>query len=293
MKLIWDAPGERRYESGVDHGVLYLRNSFGLYEEAVPWNGLTNVTESPTGAEANDTYADNIVYVSLRSAERFAGTIEALTWPVEFERCDGSAQPVPGLSIGQQNRETFGFVYRTKIGNDLLGMDAGYKLNIVYGATASPSEKAHETINDSPEPTGFSWEITTLPVEVPGFKPSATITIDSTKFTAEQMEAIEEILFGTESTDARLPLPAELIALLGGGSVTETGFVTAPTYNSSTHVITIPTTTGVVYKINNVTQTAGAKPAITQDTTVKAYPAAGYKFPVPSDDTWVFDAQST
>ncbi len=293
MKLTWDNVGERRYESGVDHGVLYKRDSFGLYPLGVPWNGLTAVNEGPSGAEANDQYADNIIYVSLRSAERFGATIEALTYPVEFESCDGSAAPVVGLTIGQQNRDTFGFSYRTKIGDDIAGMDAGYKIHLVYGATASPSEKNHSTINDSPEAMPFSWEITTLPVEVAGFKPSATLTIDSTKFTVEQMEAVEELIYGTESTDARLPLPAEIIALLEADPLTEVTFVTAPAYNTSTHVITIPTTTGVIYKINGVTQTSGAKPPITVDTTVTAVPAAGYSFPVPSDTVFVFDAQST
>lgn len=290
MKLIWDKVGERRYESGVDHGVLYKRDGSGLYPLGVPWNGLTAVNESPTGAEANDQYADNIVYVSLRSAERFGCTIEALTYPVEFESCDGSAAPVPGLSVGQQNRDTFGFSYRTKIGDDVAGMDAGYKIHLVYGATASPSEKNHETINDSPEAMPFSWEVTTLPVEVPGFKPSATLTIDSTRFTTDQMEAFEDIIYGTESTSARLPLPAELIELFSAESLTVTAFVAAPTYNAGTGVITIPTITGVVYEIDGEPVGPGALTAITEDTIVRAVPAAGYRFPVPTDDTFVFDA---
>jgi hypothetical protein len=214
-EIKWDQVGERTYETGVDHGVLYRRTG-AAYDKAYPWNGLTTVTESPSGAEATAVYADNIKYLNLVSAEDFGGTIEAVTYPDEFAYCDGTAEVAVGVSVGQQNREIFGFAYRTKVGNDIVGQDFGYKLHLVYGALAAPSEKAHSTVNDSPEALAFSWEFSTTPVEVPGLKPSATLTIDSTKVDADALASLEDILYGRGTgagATAHLPLPEDVIAL--------------------------------------------------------------------------------
>lgn len=213
-KLVWDQTGERIYETGVDHGVLYPMTPTG-YGNGVAWNGLTAVTESPSGAEANPLYADNIKYLNLISAEEFGATIEAYTYPEEFGQCDGTAELAPGVLVGQQQRKAFGLSYRTKIGNDTDGQDLGYKLHLIYGAMASPSEKAYNTINDSPEAITFSWELSTTPVEVPNMKPTAIITIDSTKVNSAKMTALEAALYGSTTTEAKLPLPAELVTLLG------------------------------------------------------------------------------
>lgn len=212
-KLTWDDTGKRLYETGVDRGVLYtLGASTNTYDSGVAWNGLTGVTESPSGAEATDLYADNIKYLSLRSAETFGATIEAYTYPDEFAECDGSAELVAGVVVGQQTRKTFGLCYRTVLGNDVNQNDHGYKLHLIYGCTASPSEKGYATINDSPEAITFSWEVTTTPVNVAGFKPTACVTIDSTKADAECLAALEDILYGTSEPDGtpRLPLPDEV-----------------------------------------------------------------------------------
>lgn len=215
-KLVWDQTGERFYETGVDHGVLYPMQTGGVYNKGVAWNGLTAVTESPSGAEANPLYADNIKYLNLVSAEEFGATIEAYTYPDEFAECDGSAALVPGVYIGQQARKTFGLSYRTVLGNDVDSNDYGYKLHLIYGALAAPSEKGYSTINDSPEAITFSWEVTTTPVSVEGYKPTASVTIDSTKVDAEKLAALEAVLYGSESEEARLPLPDELVTILGG-----------------------------------------------------------------------------
>lgn len=228
-KLVWDAAGQHLYETGIDQGVLYLQDSNGAYPEGVAWNGLTAVTESPSGAEATDLYADNIKYLSLRSAETFGATIEAFTYPDEFGECDGTAEPVDGVKLGQQNRKAFGLCYRTIIGNDTDLNNHGYKLHLIYGATAAPSEKAYNTVNDSPEAITFSWEISTVPAAVSKignveYKPTACIVIDSTKFTETaaraKLDALEAKLFGTdaegqtEGTTAYLPLPDEVISTL-------------------------------------------------------------------------------
>lgn len=218
--LTWDKTGERLYETGVDHGVLYLRNATGEYDSGFAWNGLTAVTESPSGAEATPIYADNIKYLSLTSAEEFGATIEAFTYPEEFAECDGTAVVSPGITVGQQGRKTFGLSYRTRIGNDIDGSDHGYKLHLVYGATAAPSEKAYATINDSPEAITFSWEVTTSPVEIPGMKPSAQLTIDSTKVDAPALKLLEDLLYGDATDPARLPLPEEVFALFATPPVT-------------------------------------------------------------------------
>jgi hypothetical protein len=213
-RLAWDQTGDRTYETGVDHGVLYIPDETGVYATGVPWNGLTTVTESPSGADANPLYADNIKYLNLVAAESFGGTIEAYTYPDEFAQCDGTALPAPGVAIGQQLRRTFGLSYRTRFGNDVAGTDHGYKLHLVYGCLAAPSERAYASINDTPDAITFSWGFTTTPVDVPGFKPSALITIDSTTVSAAALATLEDRLYGTATTGtAGLPLPAEVIGI--------------------------------------------------------------------------------
>lgn len=216
--LSWDAVGEKIYETGVDHGVLYPQISDGTYPVGVAWNGLTTVTESPSGAEANPQYADNIKYLNLLSAEIFGATIEAFTYPEEFGVCDGTASPEVGVLVGQQARKPFGLCYRTKIGNDTDGVDHGYKLHLIYGCLASPSEKAYATINESPEAITFSWEITTTPTPVTGLKPTSSLTIDSTLVDPTALAALEAVLYGATGTPdvpAELPTPDEVIALIG------------------------------------------------------------------------------
>ena len=220
-KIVWDKTGERLYETGVDRGVLYVQSN-GTYSKGVAWNGLTAVTESPTGAEATPLYADNIKYLNLMSAEEFGCTIEAYTYPEEFAECDGSAELAAGVTIGQQARKPFGLSYRTKIGNDAAGNEFGYKLHLIYGCLAAPSEKAYTSINDSPEATTFSWEVSTTPVSVDDHSPTASITIDSTKVEPTKLAALEEILYGKDGnsgvgTEPRLPLPSEIATLFTAG----------------------------------------------------------------------------
>lgn len=217
-KLAWDASGERLYETGVQKGVIYPQNASGLYPLGVAWNGLTGVTESPSGAEASPIYADDTKYLNLISAEEFGATVEAYTYPDEFAICDGSAELATGVVAGQQARKAFGLCYRTALGNDIEGSDHGYKLHLIYGAMAAPSEKAYATINDSPEAITFSWELTTVPVAVTDFKPTACLTIDSTKVSAENLTALEDILYGTDVADPYLPLPDEVAVLFAGSA---------------------------------------------------------------------------
>lgn len=212
-KLVWDQTGEKLYETGVKMGVLYPQES-GTYPKGVAWNGLTAVTESPSGAEATALYADDIKYLSLMSNEEFGATIEAYMYPDEFAECDGSASISEGVYIGQQKRKAFGLCYRTVVGNDVDNNDYGYKIHLIYGALAAPSEKGYATINDSPEAITFSWEITTTPVNVTGFKPTASITIDSKKCDATKLAALEKILYGSEEGEARLPLPDEVAGIM-------------------------------------------------------------------------------
>ena len=213
-KLVFDAVGSRFFETGVKNGVLFVQGEDGEYENGVVWNGLTAVTESPSGAEATPLYADDMKYVVLYSTEEFGATIEAYTYPEEFEQCDGSAQLGTGVTIGQQQRKSFGLVYKTVIGNDIQGQELGYKIHIIYGAKAAPSEKAFATINDSPEAVTFSWEVSTVPVPVEGHRPTSTVVIDSTKVNAEKLATLEGKLFGTESEESTLPLPDEIAAML-------------------------------------------------------------------------------
>ena len=216
-KIVWDQTGERLYETGVKRGVLYVQDSGGTYPKGVPWNGLTAVTESPSGAEATPLYADDIKYLNLISTEDLGGTIEAYTYPDEFAECDGSASIATGVYIGQQSRKTFGMCYTTTVGNDVDSNAHGYKLHLIYGALASPSEKAYSTINDSPEATTFSWEFSTTPVNVTGFKPTANVVIDSTKATPEKLAALEKILYGDAEVEPRLPLPNEVAQVMSAG----------------------------------------------------------------------------
>jgi hypothetical protein len=289
-KLLWDAVGQRFYETGVDRGVLYPSNN-GAYPSGVAWNGLTTVTESPSGAESNPQYADNIKYLNLLSAEEFGATIEAFTYPVEFAACDGTIVVNGGVSVGQQSRKSFGLSYRTRVGNDVDGTDRGYKIHLVYGATASPSEKAYATINDSPEAITFSWELTTSPVAVGTiasvtYKPTAILTIDSTKVTAANLATLEDALYGTAGTDPRLPLPAEVIGMFTGSSTTVVP--TQPTYNSTTGAVTIPTVTGVVYQVDGETVTGTYTVPVASSRIVTAVPAPTYKFPANTDDDWQY-----
>lgn len=292
-ELTWDGVGEKVYETGTDHGVLYEPDANGEYNSGVAWNGLTGVTESPSGAEANAQYADNIKYLSLRSAEEYGATIEAFTYPREFNKYDGAAV-VGGVTIHQQNRRKFGFSWRTLKGNDVEGTDYGYKLHLAYGCEAAPSEKAHVTTNDSPEATTFSWELDTTPVPVPGtnpdtgkpYRPTAKLTVDSTETDPTALAALEDILYGTAGADPRLPSPEEVIALVGGGAVT-TVETEAPTYNPTDDLITIPAVTGVEYYVGEELVTGTYGP-ITGTTVVTAKAAAGYALSETSDTDWTF-----
>lgn len=222
-KIVWDKEGTRTYETGVKQGVLYPMASGGAYGKGVAWNGLTAVTESPSGAEASAIYADDIKYLNLMSNEDFGATIEAYTYPEEFAACDGSAEIAPGVIVGQQKRSKFGLSYKTTLGNDVDGNEYGYKIHIIYGALAAPSEKSYATINDSPEAITFSWEVSTTPVNVEGLKPTANIIIDSTKFVTEgdkaKLKALEDLLYGTEEGEATLPLPDKIIEIMGTSKV--------------------------------------------------------------------------
>ena len=214
-KLVWDATGQHLYETGVDHVVLYKLDNSNLYSSGYAWNGVSAINESPSGADSNPIYADNIKYLDLRSAEEFGATIECYTYPDEFAECNGEAMPASGIVLGQQTRKTFGLCYRTLIGNDVKSNDYGYKLHLIYGCTASPSEKNYQTVNDSPEAGSFSFEVTTVPVAVPGYKNTALIVIDSTKFSKEIMTSLENLLYGTDNAAASLPAPETVLTTLG------------------------------------------------------------------------------
>lgn len=294
--LEWDGTGQRKFETGVDHGVLYLRDNTGVYNQGFAWNGLTTVTETPSGAEANPQYADNIKYLNLKSAEEFGGTIEAFTYPDEFGQCDGSAEVEAGVFVGQQTRKSFGFSYRTKVGNDLLGQDAGYKIHLIYAADAAPSEKTNSTVNDSPEAATFSWEISTTPTSVGTiggvtYAPTAHLWVDSTKVSEADLLELETILYGSAGQDPRLPTPAEVIAIFAGSTTAvQLGNVAnQPTYNSTSKVVTLPSVTGVQWKVNGVNKTPGAQPALTtgQTAVVTAHATTGYR--LVGDDDWTFN----
>ena len=289
-KLLWDQAGERTYETGVDHGVLYIPNA-GVYDTGFAWNGLTTVTESPSGAEASPQYADNIKYLNLVSAEEFGATIEAFTYPKEFAQCDGTAAPQVGVAVGQQARKSFGLAYRTKLGNDIAASDYGYKLHLIYGALAAPTERAYATVNDSPEAMAFSWEITTTAVAVTGLKPTAILTIDSTKVNPANLATLELALYGDTGPGPRLPLPDEVIAMFAGAQSLVTP--AAPTFVSTTGVITIVPTTGVTYRRGDtnavVTTTTTIAGGVGASLVINAAPSSGsYAFTPNSDDDWSF-----
>jgi len=289
--LTWDGTGQKIYETGVDHGVLYMPNESGVYDNGVAWNGLVTVTESPTGAEANKTYADNIVYRNLISAEEFGATIEAYTYPEEFGDYDGTSSPTPGIVIGQQFRKTFGLSYRTLKGNDVEGNEFGYKIHLVYGLTAAPSEKAYSTVNDSPEMITFSWELTSLPVNATDYRPTSVITVDSTQVDEAHLQTLEDLLYGTVGGDPQLPTPDQVVAIFTTGLTTvDTGTAAnQPTYNAGTHVVTLPAVTGIQWKINGADVSSGAQPALTtgQTAEVEATPQTGYI--ISGDSDWTYD----
>lgn len=285
-RLLWDQTGDRRYETGVDQGVLYIPTG-GVYSNGWAWNGLTAVNETPSGAEQSPIYADNIKYLNLIGVEEFGGTIEAYTYPSQFEQCDGIFQAQMGVAVGQQTRKEFGLSYRTRIGND-VNADLGYKLHLVYGAKASPSEKAYATINESPEALTFSWEFMTTAVAVTGQKPTSLITIDSTKVSAGNLLALENALYGTAGSDPRLPLPDEVIAMFAGALTS--AVPTAPTATAA-GVITIPVVTGVVYRradTNAIVTGTVTIATLNARLVIRAEPAAGYQFAGDVDTDWSF-----
>lgn len=291
-KLEWDKTGERIYETGLDQGVLYLPNVNGVYDTGVAWNGLTAINESPSGAEPNPQYADNIKYLNLLSAEEFGATIEAFTYPDAFAQCDGTAL-VNNVAVGQQSRRTFGLSYRTLIGNDILGTDFGYKRHFVFGATASPSEKSRSTVNDSPEATALSWDLTTQPTAVGTiggvtYKPTAYLSVSSTKVPAASMAALEQIIHGTAATSPRLPKPAEIIGMFAGALTLATPV--SPSYTAGTGALVVPNTTGVDYTINGevVNGTTVTVPTASRRIVV-ATPKPGYNFPADIVTAWQFD----
>ncbi|UVK59307.1 major tail protein [Gordonia phage Pherobrine] len=291
-EIKWDATGERLYETGVDHGVLFIPDSTGEYSKGYAWNGLTSVSESPSGAEANPQYADNIKYLNLISNEEFGATIEAFTYPEAFAQCDGTAV-VGGVQIAQQTRKSFGFSFRTLIGNDLVGTDFGYKIHLVYGCDASPSEKSRSTVNDSPEAATFSWELTTNPVPVEGtnpvtgkpFRNTAHLIIDSTKVTESDLKTFEDILYGRDGEEPRMPSPTEVLSLLGDEATEVTA--TPPSFDAASDTVTIPSVTGVSYKIGGVPVTG--ERVIAEQTVVTAEPTPGHKFAAGATTSWTFE----
>jgi hypothetical protein len=288
--LAWDQVGERLYETGVDRGVLFLPDNTGDYNEGHAWNGLVTVAEAPSGAGTTALYADNIKYLSLVAAEEFGATIDAYTYPDEFGQCDGTAEPEPGVYLGQQGRRSFGLAYRTQIGNDLDGNDHGYKIHLVYGALAAPSAKSYGTINDTPAAITFSWTITTTPVAVTGHKPTATLVIDSTKVDPATLAALEAILYGTPGDDPRLPLPDEILTILGVGetNVDLTLVANQPTFDDATGVVTLPAVAGVQWRVNGEDAAPGAQPAIGvgDEVTVNAVATVGNN--LQGNDEWTF-----
>lgn len=280
----WDQTGERFYETGVDRGVLYKPNVSGEYDTGFAWNGLTTVTESPTGAEATPTWADNIKYLNLISLEQFGATIEAYTYPDEWGEHDGYSEPQIGVSVGQQPRKPFGFSYRTLLGNDVESTELGYKVHLVYGATASPTEKAFASQNDSPEAITFSWDVTTIPVPVTDLKNTSYICVDSTRVDSAALAALELLLYGDVGVDPQMPLPDAVLALFDGTFTAVSPGI--PTYDSGTDNITIPVTTGVQYRIAGVAVTGDVH--ITANTIVTAHLLEGYVWNANIVDEWLF-----
>jgi hypothetical protein len=289
--LVWDQVGERRYETGVDRGVLYLPDASGDYNTGVAWNGLTTVNETPSGAAATPQFADNIKYLNLVAHEEFGATVDAYTYPDEFALCDGTVEPVDGVHIGQQSRKLFGLCYRTRLGNDLEGNDYGYKLHLVYGALAAPSQKSYGTINDTPAAIAFSWAVTTTPVAVTDAKPTALVTVDSTRVDPAKLAALEAILYGTPTDDPRLPLPDEVIALLSAGETNVDLRLAAnqPTFVAGTGVITLPAVAGVQWQLDGADVASGAQPALASgdSATVEARALPGNN--LLGNDEWTFE----
>jgi hypothetical protein len=290
-KLVWDQTGERLYETGVEKGVLYIPTN-GVYDTGYAWNGLTTVTESPSGAEPTPLYADNIKYLNLISVEEFGGTIEAYTYPEEFAQCDGTAVPTAGVAVAQQTRRPFGLAYQTKLGNDELNVDYGYKLHLIYAAIAAPSEKAYATINDAPEAITFSWSFTTSAVPVEGYKPTALLTIDSTKVSAGNLAVLEDALYGSATGEPRLPLPDEVLTMFTGVQTSVTPLM--PTFVSTTGVITVPAVPGVTYRRTDtnavVVGTTTIEGVAGTRLIIRAYPESGqYSFSAGSDNDWSFE----
>jgi hypothetical protein len=302
--LTWDNVGERFYETGVDQGVLYIPDANGNYNitPGVPWNGLVSVTESPSGAEANAQYADNIKYLNLYSVEEFSASLEAYTYPDEFNQFDGIVTQNSGVQIGQQPRKTFGLSYRTKLGND-INDDLAYKYHLVYGLKASPTEKAYSTVSDSPEPITFSWELMSTPVSVTGQKPTSIITIDSRRVSAANLLALTNALYGTSSSTAYLPLPDQVVSMFAGSAPTVITpaqlQAAAPTFVAGTGIATITNLTGVTWKltnaaVSNVTVTAGPTsgaqiPLASSPVLIQAVPQAGYIFGTFAQTSWTFN----
>ena len=277
-KIVWDNMADRTYETGVSQGVLYRTDANGAYSTGFAWNGLTGVTESPSGAEASPMYADNMKYLNLISVEQLGGTIQAFTYPDEFAECDGSLEPIAGVRFSQQNRKMFGLSYRTLLGNAIEGTEFGYRLHLVYGAMASPTEKAYNTVNESPEAMPLSWTFTTTPVEVTisdtRYKPVALITIDSNTVDPAKLASFEDILYGTSSLAPRLPLPGEVVSLLGTGVTLVTP--TKPTYVDATRTITRPNVTGLDYFVNDAPMGATFVIPAAKRAIVTAVPKSGY-----------------
>lgn len=294
-RLQWHANGESKFQTGVQNGVLFVRDNTGAYGDGVPWNGLTTVTESPSGAESNKQYADNKVYVNLKSAEEFGATIEALWSPKEFDACDGSAEVVPGVYFGQQSRRSFGFSWVGLIGDEIVGTDRGMRMHFAYGCNAAPSEKSNATVNESPEAAGNSWEITTNPVNVgvidgTEYKPVAHVYVDSTEVSAEVWSDLEDIVYGSAGSEPRLPMPSEIASLVGGTS-TEVNMALGanqPSFVAGTGVITLPNVTGVTWYVDGEVATPGAQPALAsgESATVVAMPNDDYT--LTGDDDWTY-----
>jgi hypothetical protein len=284
-ELVWNEAGGRRYELGADRGVLYHKDVNGDYTDGEVWNGLKSVTRSPSGGEPTKMYADNRVWLTLLSVEEFSATIECMMYPKGFERYDGLVEAVPGVLLGQQPRGTFGFAWRTLIGNDLVGQTHGYKIHLAYECLAKPTEQASNTINESPETTEFSYELSTTPVPVTGYQPTAYVCIDSTRVSQQDLAAVELVLYGSNGQNPQLPLPDAVLALFDGAVMIAQP--TVPTYNWTTDVLTIPTMVGVEYLIDDEVQAAGPQP-MTATTNVVARPTAGYYFGEDADTYWQF-----
>lgn len=293
-RIQWDGTGQRLYETGVDRGVLYPVSEQATYPKGVAWNGLTTISESPTGAESNKQYADNIEYLNLQSVEQFGATIEAFTFPDEFSECDGTKEPIDGFMVTQQNRRSFGLAYRSLIGNDTKGTDYGYIIHLIYGAKAAPSSKDRATVNESPEAATMSWEITTTPIAsgiiVDGreLRPAAHYMVNSTKFSAAAIKNLEDVLYGAPGVEPRLPLPAEVKTLLEGGQpILVTPVKPTQAEVSGDQVLTIPNITGVIYEIDGVQ--VENEVVIEETTLVTSRPATGYRFPEVVDTDWLFE----